>query len=161
MQSYKTIWYKDTFFRLFYLINGIILLILLNWIIVIFLNWWVIPLWYYWLIIISAYFFYKIYKLFNNIKYEFNIDDIIIRFWKKSYRIFLKDIDKIEKIINIPIVNLFWLRYNPLSKELFYVTSYKKILKVNMQNWEIIYISPKKFDEATFKFYNNTLKWKK
>lgn len=160
MQSYKTSWNKDNLFKLFYLINGIFLLILINGIIFFIINGVSIPLWYYWLIILFAYFFYKIYRFFNDIKYEFTIEAIFIKFRKKNYKILSKDIDKIEKMINIPIVNMFALRYNPLSKELYYITSYQKIIKICLKNGEIIYISPRKFDEQTFNFYNNR-KWKK
>ncbi len=161
MESYKTIWKKDVFFRTCFLLVWIILLFLINWLIIFFLNWWSISLWYYGFIALSAFFFYKIYRLFNNIKYEFTSESIIVYSGRKKYTLFLKKIDKLEKIINIPIINLFGIRYNPVSKELFFLTSYQNIIKIYMNDGEKIYISPKRFDEDTFNFYNNNIKWKK
>jgi len=142
----KSIWENSLWFRIFVLIVWILFIWFLNFLVF-------GPfLWYSYdvnLIIFTIFLWIVLFYVIKYFKYFYEIkqNSLYIKtpHKKKIYSIPFSDIKEIKKILNIPFVYRFWVKFNP-NKNILYLNwfSWRWIL-IRLKTHDIV-ISPRKYD---------------
>lgn len=156
MKEYVTIWHKNLCWKILILSSWILLILNIYYIIFEFISTKDIKSTSIIMLIIIFLIYYSLIKNINWIKYNFENQWISIILSKnKKHFIHKNTIDKLEKINKLSLRRWFWLTVNPFTKELYFISSNQNIIKITINDWRKIYISPRIINDEIFNYYNN------
>ncbi len=151
VKPYRTVGYKTLRTKLSIVFLWITLIFLFNYIFFIQRNLWLlIALW------IVAYWFFKLLNTTKSVLYEFDLDKVVIHYWKNKKFVIKKDeIWRVRKIMRVS--NYVWINeeQNIITREIYFTTSKQNMICFYLRDKRNIIISPRIIKPRILKYYDS------